>query len=219
MDNELASTYKERASWVYGRLQSYFEKRDFIFLPQLNQFRRVTGPGFQCGIMSMSHYEDTSLLELHLGLRDDATEQLAFSYTNGLSGFRPNSMTLVTPIAKLYDQPFQRFSIQRSSDADAVLATLVQQLNDRGLIFLNRYSQTEDLEQLFNADPETPLPLLHNQVHRCIRGLALAKLMSRHYFESLAERYLHCLYQLAAPEKTIQSYKRLWNFLRTYSLN
>ncbi|MCB0550903.1 MAG: hypothetical protein KDD19_25260 [Phaeodactylibacter sp.] len=209
-----------REKWIAERLTPFFKERGFTWLPHLHQFRKSTERGFTCVIISVSDYEDSSLVEAHLGIRIDDVENITFPFTNGLPGFKPDSMTLVTPLARMYGGTFERFEVRDERSANETVATIQGQLREHGLKFLHRYSSLEDMEALFNATPEEPLPLVHNQSNRCFRAVAMASLSLRRDFENLVEIYGRRLEaELRAPAPTMDKYVRLINFLRHYSQN
>jgi len=200
-------------------LASKLKGKDYIYTPQWEQFRKPTVGGFQSLIMSITAYPDASLFELHLGVRLDAVEHLAYPFTNGLMGFQANSMTLVTPLAKLHGHAFQRFELAPAEDVDQALSEIAGQLDHGGFSFLEKYNRLEEMEQLFNRHPHHPLPLVHNQINRCLRGLVLAKLTHRTDFTKLATLYRDRLQVLRAPEATLHKYDRLRSYLRSYAPN
>lgn len=211
-----ADSLKKRL--VHG-LVSKLRGKDYVYTPQWEQFRKPTASGFQSLILSISSYPDVSIFELHLGVRLDAVENLAYPFTNGLMGFQANSMTLVSPLAKLHGRAFQRFEIAPTGDVDAPLAEIAGQLERGGLSFLEKYNRLEEMEQLFNRHPHHPLPLVHNQINRCLRGLVLARLANRTGFEKLASLYRNRLQVLRAPDATLHKYDRLRSYLRSYTPN
>jgi hypothetical protein len=77
----------------------------------------------------------------------------------------------------------------------------------------------ENVDNLYNSDPETPTLYLHNHLHRCIRAIAIARLSLRPDFERLAIAYREQLKKLGVTELVLDRYDRLWRFLRTYSMN
>jgi len=200
-------------------LASKLQGKDYIYTPQWEQFRKPTASGFQCLIMSISDYPDVSIFELHLGVRLDAVENLAFPFTNGMLGFQANSMTLVSPLAKLHGHAFQRFELAPTGDVDEPLAEISGQLEQGGFSFLEKYNRLEEMEQLFNRHPHHPLPLVHNQINRCLRGLVLARLTGRTDFEKLATLYRDRLQVLRAPDTTLHKYDRMRSYLRSYTPN
>lgn len=191
----------------------------FIPFPKLNQYRLASNEGFQCVIYSWSHYDDLSLLEIHVGIRLDAVENLAFPLTNGLPGFAPDSMTLVTPLAKLRGKRHQRYKIETEEDVQKAWKEIEQHLRDDGLAFLNRYSDLDAMDALFNDQPEKLLPYIYNAANRCLRGITLAKLTGRGDFDRLVRAYRQQLKLQHATDVTMEKYEQLVDLLRQYSDN
>ncbi len=200
-------------------LAAKLDGKDYIYTPQWEQFRKLTPGGFQSLILSVSEYPDASLFELHLGIRLDAVENMAYPFTNGLMGFQANSLTLVTPLAKLHGHSFQRFELAPGEEVGRPLDEIAGQLAHGGFSFLEKYNRLEEMEQLFNRHPHHPLPLVHNQINRCLRGLVLARLTDRTDFERLATLYRDRLRALRAPDATLHKYDRLRSYLRSYAPN
>ena len=202
----------------HQQIQPFLKKKDFIFVPAFQQYRHLTPLGFQCIIFSFSHYPDVSILEMHLGIRADEVEQLAFSFTNGLPGFRSDSLTLVTPMAKLMEKSFERFELKDETSCSIAVQELMLQLDRRGWLFLNQYSRLEQLHKLYNEQPDQPLPLVHNQINRCIRGITLAKLTHADEFNALGETYRDALLKSDVLRIHQHKVQRLYQFLRSYSM-
>lgn len=205
---------------VVDALAEQLKHYGFDWLPRLHQFRRSSEHGFSCLILSSSPATEGSIMEAHIGLRLDAVENLSFPFTNGLPGFQPDSMTLVTPMARLYGQRFQRLNLKDEKDQEAAAQLFGAQLKETGLPFIKQYSTISALDQLFNDAPSNPLSLVHNQINRCFRGIVLAKLVHRPDFKEVAQAYAHVLSEkLYAPEQTIAKFHRLCDFLLHYSMN
>ena len=215
-DNSSAQVLEERVEAVIGE---FLEDFDFQWQAPLHQYRRETNLGFQCVILAFSHYDDLSLLEAHVGIRLDAVENLAFPFTNNPAGFRGDSMTLVTPLARLFGRRHERHELATEADADAAASQIVRQLESEGLSFLNRYFNSRLMDVLFNEEPEKLLPYLHNATNRCLRGITLARLTQRDDFETLVRAYRQQLSLQHATEAAIARFEQLVNILRTYSEN
>ncbi|TXB61458.1 hypothetical protein [Phaeodactylibacter luteus] len=202
------------------RLGRLLEPQGYTWLPRLHQFRREEPTGFRCIILALSPVPEGALLELHLGIRLQLVEQMAFPYTNGLQGFMPDSMTLAFPLSRLFGKPFQRFDVPFEGLPEAVFRVLEQQLSAQGLPFLERHSSVAALHGLFNAQPTAPLHLVHNQVNRCLRGLALAHLHDRAQLSRLIAAYRQSLEeQYFAPPSALEKFERLSAFLLNYQPN
>lgn len=211
--------YTEVEQYFHQIVAPLFQERGFIAIPQYKQYRRLTPLGFQCVIFSFSHYPEGSLLEVHLGVRADAVEQLAFPFTNGLPGFRQDSLTLVTPMAKLYNLPFERFDLANQQDILQASRKITYQLDTKGWAFMERHSRLESLDDLFNTRPSDNLSIVHNQANRCIRGLTIAKLNQCRNLPELGQLYRQKLDQLPTTQKIKDGFNRLFSFLISYSPN
>jgi len=205
---------------IVQALRPLLAQKGYDWLPRLHQFRKSTKSGFSCLILSISTYEEASLAEAHLGVRIDDVENLAFPFTNGLTGFQPESMSVVSPMAKLFGQRYQRLSLQGPADLPEATATFTRQLEERGFAFLEKYGQLKALDQLLNKQPGETVPLVHNQINRCFRAIVTAKLMQRQDFPDIAAHYADFLADtLYAPKPTLDKYERLRQFLLHYSVN
>ena len=200
-------------------MQGFMAPYGYDPVQSLNQFRKDIPGGFHCVIFSASPYPDGLLLEAHVGLRNNAVEDTVFPLLNGLPGFQPDSMTLVAPLGRLFGEHPERFSLQSPADEQQALARIQLQLERRGFSFLRQIQTLRALDELFNAHPTAPLRLVHNQFHRCFRGLAIAKLNQRGDFMKLAGIYRNQLYRLGAPEYVVDHFEKLSHILHSYSVN
>lgn len=206
-------------NWIVAELRPHLEAADFAWYAPLHQFRRATPAGFVCVILSVSDFVDSALVEAHLGIRIDRVEELVFDHLNGAPGFRRDSMTLVTPLARLYDQRSQRFPVSDRAGAGTAAARIAEQLAERGLAFLDTFADVLPLERLFNGAPESTLPLLHNPIHRCFRGLALAKVGEHPDLPDLYDTYRERLKTPYDADWALVPFTRLAQHLLGYSLN
>ena len=97
---------EERKEWLYEAMAVYCEPKGFKLIPSKNQFRKETTLGFQTIILSLGTHPKSTLFEVHLGIRNDTIERTAFQFTNGLTLFQRDSMTLVSSIARLQNIPY-----------------------------------------------------------------------------------------------------------------
>lgn len=218
----MGSLHVQQASLLKNQIQEELKKRlterDYFFMPQLNQFRRVTPTGFQSIILNWIPCESGHILEVNLGVRHDAVEDLAHPFTSGLPELQSN-FTLFTSLGKLFEQPIQRFAIHSEADILPAVNAIQKGIMSRGISFLERYARLENVDNLYNSDPDSPLTYLHNHLQRCMRAIAVARLSLRPDFERLAASYRSQLQQMGVAESILDRYDRLWRFLRTYSMN
>lgn len=192
------------------------ESSHFEPLPRLHQFRRTTPFGFQCVILSVSTYEDLELVEFHLGIRFDQVEQMAFSFTNGLTGFQADSTTLITPLGRILGQEPLRYKIRHPDDVRSVVETFWMHFQSRGLPFFERFEKIKSLDTLFNAAPEEPCPWVNNLFHPAFRGLAVGALLARDDLAVLIEQHRAALHRFGAYGRIIENYNRLARYLLDY---
>ncbi len=191
----------------------------YTFASSLHQFRRVTPFGFSCYILSFSVYEDACIGELHVGIRHDAVENMVFRFTNGVRGFQPDCMTLVTPLAKLKGLKRDRVEIQEMDAVKACACQWLKDIQEHGQSFVEECSTLAQLDALLNATPLSPVAYIHNQTYRCFRGLVVAHLNQRRDLPALVQTYRKSLQTRATPEFVLQRFDVLSQFLLQYSLN
>ncbi len=201
------------------QLTSILKESDFNWNPAFSQFRKKTNTGFQCVILSVSDYEDLSIYEPHFGIRFDKVEELAFPYTNGLRGFQKDSMTLVVSAAKLLQAPFFRLEIADQEDVLQASKKTMELFEQKGLPFFKNHQSLSQMDKLFNASPDHPVPFVNNAIHRCIRGMVIARLNGRNDLPALADQYRHTLQNQFAPEVTKRKFEELVTFLTHYAEN
>ena len=74
--NQQQST-NQRATWLIERFRDELPNYDFEYIPARHQFRKRSPNGFQNVIYSVTDYEDLSIADVFIGVRNNAIEQLA----------------------------------------------------------------------------------------------------------------------------------------------
>ncbi|MEN1786186.1 MAG: hypothetical protein AAGF77_13780 [Bacteroidota bacterium] len=210
---------EDRRNWLYDGLASYCNTNGFTLLPHKNQFRKRTELGFQTIILSTSHYDKTTVFELHVGIRNQVIEKTAFQFTNGLPLFQRDSMSLVTAIGKLEGQPYQRYDIVKKEDAEKAVEKVTEQLERFGRNWLEQHQSMASIHQLLNQLPLVKTPYMPNQIYRCFRGLVAARLVNSNNYEMIEKEYNVFLQKLSAPDYQLSIWDRLKIFLNNNSAN
>ena len=182
------------------------------------QFRRKDDRGFSSIIISTGGTLP-ALVELHLGIRLDLVEQLAYQFTSGLAEYGPHSTTLITSAGRILGQPYHRFSLDRLSDVSQIATQIRQFMLEYGFAFLEKYRRIEALDELFNATPHEKSPYFTHRLHRSLRGIILGKLVDRPHWERLVTGYRAQLTLHGTPEPMMHNYDRLADYLRAFSIN
>ena len=203
---------------LYYSLEDYFLSQSFLAIPTLQQFRKATSQGFITVIVSAPAPWPT-LAELHLGVRIDLVETLAYQFTNGSAGYGKHSTTLITSSGNILGDPYQRYPVE----SERATPNAVQQMRDfmkqQGFAFLEKYSHVQALDALYNRHPEQKSPHLPNLFHRALRGVTLAKLAQRPGWSELVQVYRTALLARSTPPALMAQYDQLAHYLRTFSVN
>ncbi len=203
----------------FARMSPFFARFDYQVHRGYQQFRKPIDGGFLNVIYSFSHYEDATWLEVHLGVRIDLVETLAFQFTTGLRGFQHESNTLVTSLGRLRQQPYFRYKMSDEKQVSHAQRDIQDYLVEEGFAWLDHLADLSLLERLFNAQPDAPNPYCYNQAHRAIRGLVLSRVVGRSDFAALRQAYAQQLAGARVGPAMLEKYQRLATFLDTFSLN
>ncbi len=191
----------------------------FYQIPSVHQLRRDTGFGFENVVVSVSNYEDLSMIEFFLGVRHDLVEKTAFQFTNGHKAFAPNSHTLLVPMALLNGQKIQRYKAKNIDELEAIVLDFKQQLKEVGYDFWKANQTLAQLHELFNSEPQKPLRAVSNELIRCIKGTVISKLINNPQHEDLEDVYFHKLSNDGTPKELLDNYLRLIGLLKLHSYN
>lgn len=199
-------------------LAQYAHLQNYELLATHYQLRQITDQGFISLTVAAGPTFPT-LAELHLGVRIDLVEQLVYQFTTGLSGYGPHSTTLITSTGRIVGKPYQRYPLERPEDVSAVVQQMKDFLWTTGFSFLEEYRHLKSLDELYNHQPDRKSPYLTHELHRSLRGVALAKLAQRGRWSDLVNVYRHQLVQRGTPEPLVDRYNRLVSYLETFSVN
>ncbi|MEN0003254.1 MAG: hypothetical protein AAF798_03890 [Bacteroidota bacterium] len=214
-----ASPYIIRKEVIFDRLLPLVEPMGFELHTKLNQFRKITPNGFQTLIVSLSPYDEMCVLEIHLGIRNHQVENIVFPFTNGLPGFRQDSMTVVTSMGRIAGKRFWRFELREMHDLNLALATIREFMQQQGWDFLNQHTPLTTLESTLQQDQQRAVPLIQNVAHRCMRSLVIHKLLYRPHFEQLVATH-QTIFEVQVSNPALRKrYEELVIFLRHYSMN
>ena len=203
---------------LLGQLEGFFSVHNYVSVPLYQQFRKSHSGGFIATVISAGNAWP-SFAELHLGIRVDLVEQLAYQFTSGLAEYGPHSTTLITSAGRVLGQPYFRYSLERPSDIAATVEQMKQFMDSEGFGFLEKYQRIDALDNLFNDEPHEKSPYLTNQSNRSLRGIILAKLAQREDWPQLVIGYRAQLTLRGTPGPMMQRYDRLTDYLINFSVN
>lgn len=212
-------TYTSFETIVYQQLTPFFERHQFMLLPEKKQYRRITDTGFQNVMLVPEFYDSETVLDIRFGCRNNQIEQIAQQFLTNQAIGRPDANTLIVSIGQFSDFQFVRFSIHSEEELVAACQQIERFFNTTGFNFLATSCTLSDLDRLLNEHPDQPCQFVYNQMHRCYKGLITARLNHNAHFEGLIDRYRHLLiHQTQNPYEQIH-FERLIAYLHHYSAN
>lgn len=204
---------------LYRQLASFFDKHDFVLLPEKKQFRKVTSTGFQNIILSASYYGPTTLLDVNFGGRNEQVEQIAQQFLPTLTDFRPDANTLLISIGKYKQVNPPRYIIRTDSELGTVCTQITEFFTETGFELIDRSMSLGTLDSILNENPVLPCPFVYNQTFRCYKGLTVASLTHNPHFLGLIDLYHHQLSRQGQNAYEAMNFDRLVTYLQHYSAN
>ncbi|WP_460948626.1 hypothetical protein [Spirosoma daeguense] len=204
---------------LYQCLAPFFARHQFTWLPEKKQFRRKTAIGFENVMLSPVFHGNETMLDVHVGCRNEQVEQIAQQFLNNMLELRPEANTLLVSVGKFTGFQFVRYVVHSGDE----LRTICEQIEDfftkAGFDFLTTSCSLSTLDRLFNEQPSFPCQYVYNQTHRCYKGLITARLNHNAHFDGLVDSYRHILFhQTQNPYEQVH-FERLIAYLRHYSAN
>jgi hypothetical protein len=194
-------------------LEMGFDKKESLY-----QFREPFEGGFRTFIVSVSVYDTESVVELHLGVRHDAIESFVGKFIGGLTGFKPDMMTIVTSMARVRGEVFRRYVIQNGNDLSDSYSEIEDFVRHIGYQKLHDWSDIRELNKTYNLDP-FDLSLVYNAYNKAIRGITLARFSNNPNYEELKKKYRYFIAYKKYPPGYLTAFDQLTKFLDVYHPN
>ena len=204
--------------YIYTSLYPTFRENGYAFHPDKKLFWQPTGNGYRAALISVNGDRLEQSVELKLGIRLDVVEDLVGQFLGGLYESYTDRLTFLASYGRVVQQP-QRFLVKGEEDLEAACKRIGIFMTSKGFKFLENNNRLRKIDGIINRKPENTNPYLLNQVHRCFKGLVLAKLTHRTDFNRLVKTYYKFLQKQNAKQTVIMNYKKLVRFLRFYSIN
>lgn len=204
---------------LFKKLYDFYEAHQFLLIPELRQFRRVTPTGFDNVIFSFSSYGEEVWLDVNFGNRIEAIEHIAQQFLTNRLDFRPEANTLLTTIGRFRQRSYFRYKFRTPQDLDEISADITEFFSIKGFAFFDLVRTLPDVDATINEFPQQRCPYIINPVHRCFKGLVTASLAESPHLEHLYGTYDEQLRTKMTDQQTLTSFARLYTFLKYYSSN
>lgn len=204
---------------LYKQLQPVFNTEGYVAIPDKKQFRKPGRSGFKNIIFSMSGDEEEQIINVHIGLRFDLVEELVCQFLNIPESVEKESNTVIASLSRFHRLPYHRFIVTDDSSLQQTCEQIERFMKHKGFRFLNAFEKLKRIDAVVNRKPALSCPYMYNQIHRCFKGITIARLLHRTDFEQLVTIYSNYLYSQWAPRHLIENFEKLVNYLRHFSLN
>lgn len=205
---------------LYEQLNPLFNRNGYEALPMKKQFRQTSKSGFRSVLFTLNGDKEEKTLDVQLGIRFNLVEELVHQFLGGRKEVGKDSITVITSLARLKHHKQKRLVINENEES---LQNTIQHistiLQEKGFSFLNSFSNLHRADKMINRKPSRHCPIMFNQIHRCFKGIAMARLLHRTDFEKLVSIYRNYLYSQWAPLEVTDSYNRLVRYLKYFSFN
>ncbi|GAB2539567.1 hypothetical protein [Spirosoma aerophilum] len=204
---------------LYQQLTPFFERHQFLLMPEKKQYRKITETGFQLVMLSPAYSDDEITLDIRFGCRNEQVEQIAQQFLSSQASSQQDANTILISISQFSEYTSVRFRIHCEEELLLVCKQIEQFFDSRGLDFITASSTLTALDRLLNGKPEQACPYVYNQIHRFYKGLISASLNHNRQFNSLIDRYRQLLIQQTQNRYELIRFERLIAFLQHYSPN
>ncbi|GAB3803534.1 hypothetical protein GCM10028819_33590 [Spirosoma humi] len=212
-------TYTSFETLLYQHLTPFFQRHQFVLLPEKRQYRKTTEAGFQNVMLYTTFYDHKTLLDIQLGCRNNQVEQIAQQFQASQALSRPDANTLTASITQFADFASVRFSIHSEQELLVVCNQIEYFFRSCGFDFLTTSCTIPAIDFLLNGQPDQPCPYVYNQMHRCYKGLITASLNHNWRFNKLVDTYRQMFIQQTQNPYEQVRFERLIAFLQHYSAN
>jgi hypothetical protein len=204
---------------LYQQLTPFFERHQFLLLPEKKQYRKITETGFQQVMLSPAYYGEEITLDIRFGCRNEQVEQIAQQFLSSQASSHRDANTLLLSISQFSEYTSVRFRIHSEDELLFVCKQIELFFDSIGLDFLTASSSLPALDRLLNGHPEQACPYVFNQIHRFYKGLISASLNHNRQFDGLIDVYRQLLIQQTQNRYELVRFERLIAFLQHYSPN
>lgn len=193
--------------------KAFFQERGYEYLPEWKQYRKREEQGFKNSIFATKVYGNEYVVEVNLGLRLDAVEELVYPHLRHLKSYAEQSTSFICSVGRILEKPYWRYTYATQKAFAEAVEHFRGFLEEKGLPLLQDLFSLEALDRLYNEKPQLPAPLTYNQRDRAFRGLAVAQLLKRSDVEALYQAHREQLEALASPPTILKDFDSFYQSL------
>jgi hypothetical protein len=202
----------------FRKLEPFFVEKGFVWVSDKSQFRKMTETGFQNVFVSIVNYESEHIIEVQFGIRNELIESMVQQFLINSNSYKSEANTLTINIGAYRGTPYFRYKIRTKEDTELCLTDIKLFFEEEGLKFMNEVADIPTLDEMLNFEPQKKNKFIYNQVHRCFKGIASAKLNDRSHFHGLIDIYRTYLLKNASDQELIH-FERLVSYFLHFNAN
>jgi hypothetical protein len=192
--------------------QDFLEDFGFNLDPTILHYIKLFDGGKQVVFFHHISNSDSNCIEVQLGIRIDAVEDIINQFLPSLGDFSERSTTLIMPIDQINANMQRRYFIEDEKEVPEVLKKIESHLVKDGFRWLDRYSDPIVLEDYFNNNPDQEF-ITQNFTYRSARAITLCKLYNPDNYKDKKKAYLDKLEEMMVTPFTLASFLNLLNYL------
>ena len=192
--------------------QNFFVDFGFVFDPMQDYFTKTISKGKQVIFFHHIQNSDANYIEYQLGVRLDKVESIINEFLPSLGDFKDKSTTHVAPLDQINDDFPRRYLLKDDSDLKHIFERIEKFFIEEGFKWLDYYSIPENLEFLFNKNPDQELTT-QNFTYRSARAITICKLYNPNEYDITKKAYLDKLEEMMVTPFTLASFLNLLAYL------
>ncbi|MCH7399149.1 hypothetical protein MM236_14185 [Belliella sp. DSM 107340] len=188
--------------------QDFFLDFGFVFDPIYFYFTKSIPEGKQVVFFHHIQNPDANYIEYQLGVRLDKVENIINEFLPSLGDFKDRSITHVVPLDQINRDFPRRYFLDNNLDLNKIFGQIESFFIEEGFKWLDYYSIPENLEFLFNSNPDQELTT-QNFTYRSARAITICKLYNSKEYELTKKAYLDKLEEMMVTPFTLASFLNL----------
>lgn len=203
---------------IYSHLQSFFFTHGYESASPGMEFVRVSETTSKSILFSVGSHGEAQMLEIQLGVEFRTVQSLVSQFLKERQPPAESYTIKATP--HLFNRPpLQRFVLTDEASLQLACSRIREFMENKGFRFLNTFARLKRADAVINRKPHLRSSYMPDQVHRCFVGITIARLLQRTDFEELGGIYSNYLNSRKGSEELTESFQKLFNFLKCFSVN
>ncbi|MFD2036142.1 hypothetical protein ACFSKL_15170 [Belliella marina] len=192
--------------------EGFFEEYGFVLDPDTLHYTKLFAEGKQLIFFHHVQNPDANYIEYQLGIRFDAVEKIINEFLPSLGDFKERSVTHIATLDQINQKMSKRYFLEDDFEINEIFKKMEVFFIEEGFEWLDFYSIPQNLENLFNKNPDQELTT-QNFTYRSARAITLCKLYNESEYENTKKAYLGKLEEMMVTPFTLATFLNLLGYL------